>query len=75
MISDPRHDPLMAALGSLPSPAPGAARAERTRARCHQALARRRESRAQPTLDLRLAWLLCAAYFANLLWTALTFYR
>jgi hypothetical protein len=73
--SNERPDPLLAALGSLQSAEPSAARAERTRARCHQALARRRDRRTQPRLDLRLVWVMCAVYIGNMLWTALTFYR
>jgi hypothetical protein len=75
MIANERSDPLMTALGSLPRAAPDDARAERTRARCRRAWAPRGEDRPTRDVGLRVAWVLCAAYLADMLWTALAFYR
>jgi hypothetical protein len=75
MISNQRSDPLMTMLASLPRAVPDDARADRTRARCRQALARRVQGRTRPHAGLPVAWALCAAYLADLLWTALAFYR
>jgi hypothetical protein len=75
MISNERADPLMTALNSLPRAVPATGRAERTRARCRRAWAPRHEERPTPDVGLRVAWVLCAAYLADMLWTALAFYR
>lgn len=69
-------DPLLATLARLPARAPDAARATRTRARCHQTMARRSERLSPPVnLGLRLAWVLCALYFGDMLRVALAVYR
>ena len=75
MIAHERSDPLMTALSSLPGAVPDAARAERTRARCRRAWTPRVEERPTSNVGLRVAWVLCAAYLADMLWTALAFYR
>jgi hypothetical protein len=79
MISDPAIDPLLRALRSLPSAAPGADRAARVRARCHTRLARIARKRSS-TRDRSLPFVLgqallgglCALYFAAVIHDALT---
>jgi hypothetical protein len=75
MNANESPDPLMTALGSLPAATPNAARAVRTRALCQQALARRIERRTRRQVGLPVAWVLCAVYLVDMLWTALIFYR
>lgn len=51
MTADGRTDDLLEALGRLPTPAPGAARGDGTRARCHAAIARQARNRSVRILD------------------------